>query len=249
MTNVVCLLFPNVTQLDLTGPAQVLAKLRDVAGRPAQMHYAWKTTEPVLTDSGFCIVPTARLEDVPPADVLLIPGGQGSFEILEDQEVLEFIQRHARTAQYLTSVCTGSFLLAAAGLLQGRQATTHWASLHLLAELGVEPVRRRVVRDGHVITGAGVTSGIDCALDLVAELAGGGEDGAAAAREIQLAVEYDPDPRFHAGSPAAPEADQHQVSAQIEGVTSLRGPVVAAAAARLNTQPGGHSVGRSAAES
>lgn len=187
---VVALLFPGVTQLDLTGPLQVLA----VSGQ-LELHLAWRTLDPVPTDAGFSILPTVTLADAPPADILFIPGGQGTFDLLDDDEVLQFVRRQAEGARWVTSVCTGSFLLGAAGLLRGLRATTHWASLPLLATLGAIPTSERVVREGRVITGAGVSSGIDFALTLIAELFGEQE-----AKRVQLQIEYDPQPPFDAGS-------------------------------------------------
>lgn len=196
--HVVALLFPDCTQLDLTGPAQVFARFPG-----ARVHLAWRDTEPVATDCGWSIVPTTTLAEAPPADVLFVPGGNGTFELLEDDEILAFLQRQAAGARWVTSVCTGSFLLAAAGLLDGYRATTHWASLPLLAELGAAPVAERVVVDGNRVTGGGVTSGIDFAFELAAR-----EVGEDFARRLQLMLEYDPQPPFDAGSPATADPDE-----------------------------------------
>lgn len=224
---IVCLLFPQVTQLDLTGPAQVFTHLPG-----AQLHLVWHRIEPVGTDAGFAIVPTTTLSEVPQADVLFVPGGQGAFELFGDDLVLEFLSRQADPARYVASVCTGAFLLGAAGLLRGRRATTHWASLELLALLGAQPTRQRVVRDGNVITGAGVSSGIDLALTLAAELC-----GPEVARGIQLGIEYDPQPPFDAGAPGRPHADPSQVARMTAAMDELRRPLVARAASRL-ARPG-----------
>lgn len=188
---VVVPLFPNVTQLDFTGPAQVFSRLPNT-----KVHLAWHDTEPVRTDCGWSIVPTTTLSDCPQGDVLFVPGGEGAFEIFDDSVALAFLRRQAARARWVTSVCTGSFSLAAAGLLTGRRATSHWASLDMLAEFGVIPVAERVVTDGNVITGGGVTSGIDFALHLAAV-----EFGEQVAKEVQLALEYDPSPPFDHGSP------------------------------------------------
>ncbi|TLP94561.1 DJ-1/PfpI family protein [Nesterenkonia salmonea] len=220
---IVALLFPNVTQLDLTGPAQVFARFPD-----AQVHFVWKDQNPVPTDSGFSIVPTSTFQEAPQADVLFVPGGAGAFELFEDDAALSFIAEQAAGARLITSVCTGSFTLAAAGLLGGKRATSHWASLHMLEDFGAEPVRERVVRDGRIITGAGVTSGIDFALTLAVELY-----DESVAREIQLYIEYDPAPPFDAGSPSRPEADQQAVKERIASVTEHRSPMVARAVQRL----------------
>lgn len=220
---VVSVVFPNVTQLDLTGPAQVFARLPDT-----ELHVLWHRVEPVGTDAGFAIVPTATLADAPQADILFVPGGQGAFELFEDAVMLDFLRRQAAGARYVTSVCTGSFTLAAAGLLAGRRATSHWGSLELLARLGAIPTAGRVVRDGPVITGAGVSAGIDFALTVAAELFGD-----AVARSVQLAIEYDPAPPFDAGAPGRPEADPDEVARTVAAMTRFRGPMVDAAAARL----------------
>ena len=198
----VALLFPNVTQLDLTGPVQLFSRLPG-----ATIDLAWHALEPVPTDAGFSILPTVTFDDARQADVLMVPGGQGAFDLLEDQVALDFVRSQADGARYVTSVCTGAFVLGAVGLLQGRRATTHWASHPLLDLVGAIPERSRVVRDGNVITGGGVTSGLDFALTVAAELL-----GADAARRVQLTMEYDPHPPFDAGSPTSPEADQMQVA-------------------------------------
>jgi cyclohexyl-isocyanide hydratase len=189
-------LFDNVTQLDLTGPAQVLARLPG-----AEMIYAAADNAPVATDCGFAIQPTTTREACPPLDILCVPGGYGVAPAMADPAWIGFVTRQAETARYVTSVCTGAFILGAAGLLQGRRATTHWAYHDLLALFGAHPVPDRVVRDGVLITGGGVTAGIDFALTLAAEIA-----GRDTAEMIAMALEYDPAPPFGAGSPpAAPE--------------------------------------------
>jgi cyclohexyl-isocyanide hydratase len=221
--NVVVLLFPNVTQLDFTGPAQVFSKFPN-----ARVHLAWHTLEPVPTDAGWCIVPTTTLEDCPPADVLFVPGGAGAFNLFTDHTALEFLRRKASDARWITSVCTGSFALAAAGLLTGYRATSHWASLHMLAEFGAVPVSNRVVRDRNRMTGAGVTSGIDFAFVLAAELYSD-----EIARGIQLAIEYDPEPPFDHGSPA--KADPLVVQEIIAATQNLRSAAVRKAAAAILT--------------
>ena len=191
------LLFPNVTQLDLTGPAQVLSR---VPG--AKVHLVWKTPGPVPTDVGFSINPTTTFDDCPQLDVLCVPGGFGIKALLEDEETLSFLRRQGAQARYVTSVCTGSLVLGAAGLLQGYRSACHWMWLPYLARFGAEPVAERIVRDRNRFSGGGVTAGIDFGLALAAELAGDDE-----ARTIQLALEYNPQPPFGAGSPqgAGPE--------------------------------------------
>ncbi|AYZ66208.1 DJ-1/PfpI family protein [Burkholderia multivorans] len=185
------LVFPGVQQLDLTGPHDVLASLPDAA-----VHLVWKTREPVASSSGLALTPGHTFADCPPLDVICIPGGTGINELLSDRETIDFVRERSATARYVTSVCTGALLLGAAGLLRGRRATTHWAFHALLEPLGAVPVRERVVRDGNLITGGGVTAGIDFALTIAAELAGDEE-----AQAIQLELEYAPAPPFDAGSP------------------------------------------------
>ncbi len=190
------LTFPNLTQLDLTGPFEILVRIPD-----AKVHLLWKTLEPVASDAGFVLQPTATLENAPPLDVVFVPGGAGQIPLMEDEAVLSFLQRTAARARYVTAVCTGSLLLGAAGLLEGYRATTHWAYHELLAKCGATPVRERVVVDRNRVTGGGVTSGIDFALRLAAEL--GGDE---LSRSIQLMVEYDPEPPYHSGTPVNAEA-------------------------------------------
>ncbi|PAJ80850.1 DJ-1/PfpI family protein [Burkholderia ubonensis] len=185
------LVFPGVQQLDLTGPHDVLASLPDTAA-----HLVWKTREPVASSSGLALMPGHTFADCPPLDVICIPGGTGITDLLSDRETIDFVRERSATARYVTSVCTGALLLGAAGLLRGRRATTHWAFHALLEPLGAVPVRERVVRDGNLITGGGVTAGIDFALTIAAELAGDEE-----AQAIQLELEYAPAPPFDAGSP------------------------------------------------
>jgi cyclohexyl-isocyanide hydratase len=191
------LIFPRLTQLDMTGPYEVLVRLPNTV-----VDLVARTLEPVTTDRGMQIVPTATYADCPKLNVVMVPGGPGQLDLMEDETALEFLRRQAATAAYVTSVCTGSLVLGAAGLLKGKRATCHWAAIDHLALLGAIPVRERVVVDGNIVTGAGVASGIDFALELATIL-----DGEKVAREIQLQIEYDPAPPFNAGSPktALPE--------------------------------------------
>jgi cyclohexyl-isocyanide hydratase len=191
------LLFPDITQLDLTGPYEVL---RQMPG--AEVHLVWKTRDPVRAAGGLSILPTVTFADCPQLDLICVPGGSGMNPLLTDQETLEFLQRQAKGARYVTSVCTGALVLGAAGLLTGKRAATHWMSRELLHHFGALPSDERVVVDGNVITGGGVTAGIDFALKVVAEIAG--ED---VARSIQLGIEYDPDPPFDSGSPRVAHPD------------------------------------------
>ena len=193
------LIYPDVTQLDATGPAQVLSR---VPG--AIIHMIWKTLDPVATDAGFSILPTDTFESCPDLDVVCIPGGLGQMPLMNDAAVLDFLKRQGKQARYITSVCSGSLLWGAAGLLKGYKSACHWAFRDMLPAFGAEPVKQRIVHDRNRISGGGVTAGIDFGLALAAELAG--ED---IAKEIQLFIEYDPEPPFDAGSPekAGPELE------------------------------------------
>ncbi|MGP1395508.1 MAG: DJ-1/PfpI family protein [Inquilinaceae bacterium] len=191
------LCFPRMTQLDLTGPFEVFARM---AG--AEVLLLWKTLDPVATDRGLSLLPTETLDGCPQLDLVCVPGGPGQIDLMTDETVLAFLRRQAPGCRYVTSVCTGSLVLGAAGLLRGYRATSHWLSLDQLALLGADPVSDRVVIDRNRITGAGVTSGIDFALTVVASIL-----GEQAARDIQLAIEYDPAPPFAAGSPKTAPAD------------------------------------------
>lgn len=185
------LIFPEVQQLDLTGPYEVLASLSG-----ASIHLVWKKLDPVRSSTGLLLQPTVTMVDCPRLDIICVPGGLGINRLLEDEETLAFLRAKAEDARYVTSVCTGALVLAAAGLLVGKRATTHWASHDLLGALGAVPVQERVVRDGTVFSGGGVTAGIDFALTLAAEVAGREE-----AEAIQLQLEYAPAPPFDAGRP------------------------------------------------
>lgn len=191
------LLFPDVTQLDLTGPAQVLSRLGN-----AKLDLVAKTLDPVATDAQFSLLPTATFADVARTDILCVPGGFGVLPAMEDEETLAWLRQVAAEAQWVTSVCTGSLLLAAAGLLTGYRSACHWASREQLAFFGVEAVADRVVFDRNRVSGGGVTAGIDFALALTAAIRG--EEHA---KLVQLSLEYDPAPPFDSGSPdrASPE--------------------------------------------
>jgi len=190
-------LFDHLTQLDFTGPLQVLARLPG-----AQIHLAAKTLRPVTTDSVLTVPPTVSFDDCPPLDMICVPGGFGVDAAMGDEALISFVARQGAQARYVTSVCTGAFILGAAGLLQGRKATTHWAYHDTLGDTGAIPVQARVVRDGNLFTGGGVTAGIDFALTVMAELAG--DD---TARSVQLLIEYDPAPPFDSGSPQTAPAE------------------------------------------
>lgn len=215
------LLFPHLTQLDLTGPAQVLSR---VPG--ARVEYVAATLDPVPSDCGLSLVPTTTMSEARAADVLVVPGGDGAFDAMLDPDVVAFVRRQAEHATWITSVCTGAFVLGAAGLLAGRRATTHWASKPMLEAFGAQPVDARIARDGAVVTAAGVSAGIDMALWLAAELA-----GQSAAEAIQLQVEYDPQPPFDNGS--AERADAVVVTRARAAAEESRGARVTRAAAAV----------------
>jgi cyclohexyl-isocyanide hydratase len=189
---VVMLTFPNMTQLDLTGPFEVFTRFKEL-----KVDLVWKTSDPVTDASGLRIVPSTTFADCAAADILFVPGGPGQLALMEDSETLAFLRSQAVSAAYVTSVCTGSLVLAAAGLLTGYKATSHWMSLSQLAYFDAEPVAERVVIDRNRVTGAGVTSGIDFALTLAAHIF-----GEERARLVQLSMEYDPHPPFAGGSPS-----------------------------------------------
>lgn len=185
------LLFPDLRPLDLIGPAEVFN-----AAPNTEIHLAWKTLDPIATSGGWRLCPTTTFADCPQMDVICAPGGVGQIALMDDDETLDFLRRQAAGARYVTSVCTGSLILGAAGLLKGYRAACHWMSRDQLALLGATPVADRVVKDRNRITGSGATAGIDFGLALIAELCGVEE-----AKCVQLDLEYDPQPPFKAGSP------------------------------------------------
>ncbi|KRB85505.1 glutamine amidotransferase [Sphingomonas sp. Root710] len=190
------LLYPGLTFLDLVGPQTVLS----IFGKTMLL---WKSLDPVRTESGNTVNPTTTFDECTDAlDVLFVPGGYGTNDAMQDEEILAFLKRAGTSARYITSVCSGSILLGMAGLLDGYKAATHWACYGALAETGAIPVHERVVIDRNRITGGGVTAGIDFGLKLLAELC-----DEKAAQTAQLIVEYDPAPPFSAGTPdrATPE--------------------------------------------
>lgn len=210
------LLFDQVTQLDLTGPAQVFSRLEG-----AEMHYVGASQAPVATDCDFSILPTTTREACPALDLICAPGGYGVAEAMADPLWCAFVADQARGARHITSVCTGAFILGAAGLLDGKRATTHWAYHDLLALFGAIPTAGRSVTDGALTTGGGVTAGLDFALALLGEIA-----GAEFAQSVQLSLEYDPAPPVYEGGPQA-AADRAQ--ALKAGPFAARRAVMAAA--------------------
>src|SRR3954447_3764944 len=217
-------LFPKLTQLDLTGPLQVFSS---VPG--AKVHLIWKRIEPVASDSVMTLMPTTTFTDCPQLDVICVPGGVGTDDMVNDEEMLAFVHRQAEQAKYVTSVCTGSLVLGAAGLLKGYRATTHWSAMDHLGRFGATPMRTRVCVDGNRITGGGVTAGIDFALTLVAILI-----DRRTAEAIQLRLEYNPAPPFSAGSPeTAPPEVKALLEDRLAPAQARRGEVMRLAAARL----------------
>ncbi|WP_448573524.1 DJ-1/PfpI family protein [Trichothermofontia sp.] len=190
-TTIGLLLFPGLTQLDVMGPYQVFAFMPDT-----QIRLIWKTLDPIQTAEGLTLLPTQTFADCPPLDVLCVPGGPGQAAVMSDRAVLSFLQQHGETARFVTSVCTGSLLLAAAGLLQGYRAASHWAVRDQLTRLGVEVGQERVVIDRNRITGGGITAGIDFGLQIASLLR-----GEETAKLIQLSLEYNPAPPYAVGSP------------------------------------------------
>ncbi len=195
--NIGFLIYPNMTPLDAIGPAQMLSAVPN-----AHVHMIWKDLRPVSTDIGITLNPTTTLSECPDLDVICVPGGFGQKALMDDQAVLGFLKRQGEQAQYVTSVCSGSLLLGAAGLLKGYRSACHWALLDELKSFGAEPDSGRVVRDRNRLSGGGVTAGVDFGLTLVAELV-----DEEFAKLVQLSAEYDPEPPFDAGSPskAGPE--------------------------------------------
>lgn len=190
-------IFPKLTQLDLTGPLQVFSSLPD-----ATLHLLWKRIEPVPSDSVLTLTPTTTFADCPQLDVICVPGGFGVDALMNDEEVLGFLRQQAAGAKYITSVCTGSLVLGAAGLLDGYRAATHWSARECLPLFGAEIRTERVCVDRNRVTGGGVTAGIDFALTLVSHLV-----DRRAAEMIQLRLEYNPAPPFGAGSPETAPAE------------------------------------------
>jgi cyclohexyl-isocyanide hydratase len=212
------LLFPGVQQLDLTGPHDVFTSLPDTA-----VHLVWKDLAPLKASSGLTLVPDTTFDNCPALDVICVPGGRGVGDLMEDESTLAFMRQQAEHVRFVTSVCTGALVLGAAGLLRGRRATTHWASHHLLEPLGAIAVHERVVRDGNLVTGGGITAGIDFALTLAKELVGEEE-----AQAVQLSLEYAPAPPFNAGSPdTAPQSVVELVRQRFAGSLAQRKEIVA----------------------
>ena len=219
---VAMLLFPGVTDIDVVGPRAVLAF-------DTEVHLAWKDLDPVVCDTGMPLLPTTTLADCPrEVDVLMIPGGYGTKDVMADVEVLEWVADMASRARYVTSVCYGSIVLGAAGLLDGYRAATHWAARDLLAPFGAQNVNERVVVDRNRITGGGATAGMDFGLTLLAELC-----GTQRAQWSQLMLEYDPQPLFDAG---APERAPREVVDALRAAVAAPNRTIAENTARIQDQ-------------
>jgi cyclohexyl-isocyanide hydratase len=219
-------IFPKVTQLDLTGPVQVFSS---VPG--ARLHLIWKRIEPVASDSVLTLTPTTTFADCPQLDVICVPGGVGTDDMINDADVLDFLRRQAPDAKYVTSVCTGSLVLGAAGLLRGYRAATHWTAMDFLQAFGATPTRTRVCIDRNRVTGGGVTAGIDFALTLVSILV-----DRQTAEAIQLRLEYNPAPPFNSGSPdTAPAEILALMKEKIAPGQARRAEAIHRAAARLDS--------------
>lgn len=186
-----CLIFPRMDQIDFTGPFEVLSRIPN-----STVHVMGKTTDPIRDIQGLILTPEILIAEAPKLDILLVPGGYGQVDLMEDEEVLSLIRGQSESGRLVLSVCTGALLCGAAGILSGRKATTHWAAWDLLPYYGAVATRSRVVVDGNLVTAAGVTAGLDGALVVASLLRGN-----AVAEEIQLSIEYSPNPVFHAGSP------------------------------------------------
>lgn len=203
------IVFPRVDQIDLTGPFEVLSRLPN-----ATFHVLWKERKPVPDVKGLLLTPTLTFDEAPPLDVLVVPGGWGQQELMDDETVLRFIRSQAARSRYVFSVCTGALLCGAAGLLKGVRATTHWSAFHLLPYFGAVPVDERVVVTERIVSAAGVTAGLDGALRLAALLRGD-----RVAQQIQLGIQYAPQPPFHSGTPAT--APPEVLAAERQAVSRL----------------------------
>ncbi|MEO0714472.1 MAG: DJ-1/PfpI family protein [Pseudomonadota bacterium] len=214
--NIGFVLFETLTQLDLTGPLQAMTHVPGAA-----VHLVGQSDAPVQTDTALTIPPTTTFDACPQLDLICVPGGLGVAAALSNVQLIDFVKSQAEQARYVTSVCTGAFILGAAGLLDGKKATCHWGYTHLLSSYGAVHTPGRVVRDGNVFTGGGVTAGLDFAITIVAEIA-----GEETAKAIQLAIEYDPAPPFECGHP---DVASDEVKARLAPLYAQRGAEMAAA--------------------
>ena len=223
MRKVGMLIFPDLTQLDLTGPFEVFSRLPGL-----EVLLVAETNTSIRSDHGLRLTPDISIEQCPQLDIVFVPGGNGVFNAMQNEKLIQFLQKQARLAEYVTSVCTGSLILAAAGLLNGYEATTHWLSLNLLRLFEIKVIDQRVVMDRNRITGAGVTAGIDFALHIAAKLFGEKE-----AKKVQLMMEYDPCSPFQCGSPKTAEKEiisevmEKRKAIQIQRETLIRNQILA----------------------
>lgn len=216
--NIGMLVFPDITAIDYVAPADLLVRIPG-----AQLNLVWKHTNPIRTELGWEFSPTASFVNCGPLDMVVVPGGPGIEALLSDEETLAFLAQQAAGAQWIVGICTGPLVLGAAGLLQGYRATCHWGSHELLSLVGATPVDERVVVDRNRITGAGMTSGIDCALQAIALAS-----SADVAQGIQLFAEYDPQPPFDTGSPhKAPAPLVQAARARLQPIVELRRALLA----------------------
>lgn len=222
--NIGALVFPQMDQIDLTGPFEVLSRLPS-----STFHLLWKELTPVRDIRGLIITPETTFAEAPPLDLLVVPGGFGQEALMDDDVVLKFIQAQAKNAAYVFSICTGALLCGAAGLLRGVKSTTHWSAFHLLPYFGAIPVDARVVVDGKHVSAAGVTVGLDGALRVASLMC-----DERVAQQIQLAIEYAPDPPFHSGTPqTAPPEVLQAARASVQKITEARLVTAQRIAARL----------------
>lgn len=218
------ILFNALTQLDLTGPFEVLARVPGV-----HVELVGKSADPVRSDRGLTLIPTTTIANAPPCDLLVVPGGPGTDDAILDAEWVNFTRRQAQSAKYIFGICTGSLLLGAAGLLRGRRSTCHWQAIDFLPAFGAIVTRERMCVDGNIFTAGGVTSGIDMALKVVAMLM-----GEEAAKQIQLQIEYDPKPPFPGGTPLTSEPSVvEKCLAATQARRALRASAVGQAALRM----------------
>jgi cyclohexyl-isocyanide hydratase len=218
------LLFEGLDQIDLTGPFEVFSRIPNSTYR-----VFGRTTAPVRDLRGLRLMPDAALTEAPQLDLLHVPGGFGQEALMDDEDVLAWVRDQAAGVRCLFSVCTGALICGAAGLLKGRRATTHWASMHLLPFFGAIPVNKRVVTDGNLVCAAGVTAGIDGALQVAADFR-----GIEVAQTIQLSIAYAPEPPFSSGTPeSAPPAVLKRVQLSYRTVMEQREQTARRVAERL----------------
>jgi transcriptional regulator GlxA family with amidase domain len=221
MTQIAIVVYPGFTALDFIGPYEVLRNLPD-----AEVRFVWHEPGPIAADSGVLVIgATHSFDETPSPDILLIPGGMTTIEHARDEKLLDWVRRAHETATWTASVCSGSVILAAAGLLDGKRATSHWLALSALKALGAKPVSdERIVHEGDIVTSAGVSAGIDLAMWLAGQIAG--EDRA---KTIQLVIEYDPQPPFDSGHMSKASASTRAAATALLGKDMIKPPQLKAA--------------------